>query len=427
MQPVYDHAGIQLFCGDALEVLRSLPDESVHACVSSPPYYGLRDYQTGTWEGGDPECEHRETDRRNGRAKGTFHGGDDTAQTHVYRSVCGRCGAVRVDQQIGLEETVDAYIARLVEVFADVRRVLHKSGVLFVNIGDSYNGSGGAGGDYGPGGLKEGQPKYPGRREGGLKPKDLIGVPWRLAFALQDDGWWLRQDLVWAKPNVMPESVTDRCTRSHEYIFLLAKAERYFFDNEAIKEPQCPSTLTHAPRVAIGPKGTDPMGNNGKSSGRVNDVGGRNRRSVWTIPTGSFEGAHFATFPPALVEPMILSGTSAAGCCPRCLAPYRRVVEKTGHVNRREAAHQPGNTATKVDSTGWAPTTKATDQWQAGCDCGAGPAIPCTVLDPFVGGGTAVAVAKRLGRHGLGVDLSREYLKLAERRLHQDVLPLEVV
>lgn len=347
---------MELYLGDCPEVMsKRIPDESVQCCVTSPPYYGLRDYQTGKWEGGDPKCTHQKiTDKSKAVASSTLGGGKATTG-HIqegYRSICGRCGAVRVDAQIGLEDTPEQYVERLVEVFREVRRVLKDDGTVFLNLGDSYNGSGGAGGDYSKGGLKEGQPKYPGRKIDGLKPKDLIGIPWMVAFALRADGWYLRQDLIWAKPNPMPESVADRCTKAHEYIFLLSKSAKYYYDADAIAErsshelwPKMGGS-THAARRAIISGGdTKPM----------TPTITRNKRSVWVVASEPTPDAHFATYPTKLIEPCILAGS------------------------------RPGD----------------------------------IVLDPFNGSGTTGYVALKHGRKYIGIDLNEEYLNLANRRLLQ--------
>ena len=245
-----------ILIGDARQRLAGLPAGSARTCVTSPPYFGLRDYG--------------------------------------------------VDGQIGLEETPEAYVAEMVALFREVWRVLADDGTLWLNIGDSYNGSGGAGGDYSPGGLKEGQPKYPGRKINGLKPKDLIGIPWRVAFALQADGWYLRSDIIWHKPNPMPESVTDRPTKSHEYLFLLTKSPRYYYDHKAIKEEAVGgsgtwSEKTHNARLGHGTF---------KKDYTPSEDGKRNKRDVWTITTKPFKGAHFAVMPEALVEPCVLAGSA---------------------------------------------------------------------------------------------------------------------
>lgn len=372
----------RFICGDALEVLRTLPPESVQCCITSPPYWGLRDYG--------------------------------------------------VEGQIGLEPTLQEYVEALVEVFREVRRVLRPDGTLWLNLGDSYAGSGKGAWDN-----KEVQKEvYVPDKDSpqcklkkvpqGLKPKDLVGIPWMVAFALRADGWYLRQDIIWHKPNCMPESVKDRCTKAHEYIFLLSKSLKYYYDAEAIKEPIAASTVERAKsknnastrkdkgtaqwRSGLTPEQQDKWYSN------IDKNTVRNKRDVWTVATTPFEGAHFATFPPDLVQPCILAGTSARGCCPECGAPYVREIVRTGHVNRRETAHVPSHCGTKTDSTGWAPTRVSTDNWSPTCTCNAGPPIPCTVLDPFGGSGTVNMVAKRFGRHSIYIDLNREYVDMAVRR-----------
>src|SRR3974390_998869 len=275
--------------GDCLVALQSLPDESVNCCVTSPPYWGLRDYG----------------------AKG----------------------------QIGLEPTPEDYVERLVQVFREVRRVLKTDGTLWMNLGDSYNAAG-----------REGHGTRIGYKQGTnrasangtdhnratapeLKPKDLVGIPWRVAFALQADGWWLRSDIIWSKPNPMPESVTDRPTKAHEYLFLLARSERYYYDADAIAEV---ATCYRMRGPALHPDSVSTNGNSGLCRRPKTDF--RNRRSVWTIATHPFPEAHFATFPPSLIEPCILAGCPEGG----------------------------------------------------------------TALDPFAGSGTTAAVALRLGRRFLG-------------------------
>jgi len=251
--------------GDCVKGLQTLEAGSVHTCVTSPPYFGLRDYQ--------------------------------------------------IDGQIGLEDTPEAYVARLVEVFREVRRVLRDDGTLWLNLGDSYA----ANRSYQVPSTKGGPKHGPGQSAGGagsvvpdgLKPKDLIGIPWRVAFALQADGWYLRQDIIWHKPNPMPESAKDRCTKAHEYVFLLSKSARYYFDSEAMKEPakDWPGHVSR-PQGYFRGKGKTP----GTGQAAFRSVGEtRNRRSVWTVTTKPYKGAHFATFPPALIEPCILAGCPPGG------------------------------------------------------------------------------------------------------------------
>ena len=252
---------IRILSGDCRETLRTLPDGSVHCCVTSPPYFGLRDY--------------------------------------------GHAG------QIGLEPTPAEYVAQMVEVFREVRRVLRDDGTLWLNLGDSYNAHPGQRKTTDSVGDKQasnaGSNTAPSRHVDGLKPKDLIGIPWRVAFALQADGWYLRQDIIWAKPNPMPESVRDRCTKAHEYVFLMSKSERYFYDIEAMQE-------TAAGPAKVCGKKNDASRKDSDTTGTVRGDGeSRNRRSVWTIATQPFSEAHFATMAPELAETCIKAGCPVGG------------------------------------------------------------------------------------------------------------------
>lgn len=289
---------------DCLAGLKQMPGKSVNCCVTSPPYWGLRDYGN--------------------------------------------------DGQIGLEQTPEEYVDKIVAVFREVKRVLTNDGTLWLNLGDSYNGSGGAGGDYNKGGLKEGQPKYKGRNVDSIKPKDLVGIPWMVAFALRADGWYLRQDIIWHKPNPMPESVTDRCTKAHEYIFLLSKSAKYYYDAEAIKE----KAVSSGPRGGNLLKDTSKGPNGGKErwkGERALDWGenGRNKRSVWSVATKPYKEAHFATYPEDLIEPCILAGCPVGG----------------------------------------------------------------VVLDPFMGAGTTAVVAVKNDRQYVGFELNPEYIEIATKRI----------
>lgn len=334
---------ITIHTGDCLDVLRTLPNESVHCCITSPPYYNLRDYG--------------------------------------------------VEGQIGLETTPAEFIANLVAVFREVRRVLRDDGTCFVNMGDSYAGGGFGAANYPATNEKWKQNTNKGTLSGKfkgykgddkIKPKDLMGMPWRLAFALQDDGWWLRQDIIWSKPNPMPESVTDRCTKSHEYIFMLSKSARYYYDSQVIREPMADSSIDRldqdidkqvgSARVpgkrngnmkAVGKK--DKQRGHSRRHAGFNDrwdsmsgdeqaANGRNKRSVWEVATQPFSEAHFATFPPKLIEPCILAG------CP-----------KDG-----------------------------------------------VVLDPFFGAGTTGLVADRFQRNCIGIELNPAYVEIARNRLSED-------
>jgi DNA modification methylase len=405
--------------GDA----RRLPiaDGSVHCVVTSPPYFALRDYQTGRWVGGDSGCDHQQVQPQNrlGRETPGGRGGSFPTTERGYKDICGKCGARRVDAQLGLEPTPDDFVAAMAGVFREVWRVLHPSGTVWLNMGDSY--AGGKPKDYNSNGWGDPGWKNTQSRDAttiGLKPKDLCMIPARLALALQADGWYLRSEIIWCKPNPMPESVTDRPTKSHEQVYLLSKQERYYFDAEAVREPAPNNKNTH---MKSGRNFTgDPR------EKRVADLIGsgepplvRNLRSVWTIATESFPGAHFATFPRKLVEPCIRAGTSERGCCPRCGAPWAREVATTYEKPRGESVIGAAKGLDK--SNGWSgyPVLNkrvSTLGWRPSCSHGLDP-VPCTVLDPFAGSGTTLVVAEALGRRGIGVELSAEYLAIARRRL----------
>ena len=397
--------------GDCRETMRRWKEQGVKAqtCVTSPPYYGLRDYGTAKWEGGDAMCDHR----ADGERRQIPHGDGRPVETDSYanvralipgaganfKSVCGKCGALRIDAQLGLEETPEQYIKAMVEVFRCVWDVLADDGTLWLNIGDSYAGSGKGAWANKDGGQKEVYIPDPDSPQAlipkvplGLKPKDLIGIPWRVAFALQADGWYLRQDIIWHKPNPMPESVQDRCTKAHEYIFLLSKSQKYYFDNEAIAEPLASASIARLSQTNLeNQKGSDRVP--GKTNGNMKAVycgsdkpyigkstkdygaGGaqdasatkarivdrilsgeittRNKRSVWTVTTKPYKGAHFATFPPDLITPCVLAGAPAGGI----------------------------------------------------------------VLDPFMGSGTTAAVAIATGRDYLGCELNPAYKELQDARI----------
>ncbi len=355
---------VELYQGDCAEILKSLPEKSIQCVVTSPPYYGLRDYGTAKWEGGDPECDHKmKIQSTRGGPKSTITGGQDTSAHEMnYRDICGKCGAIRIDEQIGLESTPDEYVSKLVQVFREVKRVLKDDGTLWLNLGDSYAGSGNGCNSDGtphPASLTGKQGTNHGSVQGlhipqkaeeiGLKQKDLIGIPWMVAFALRADGWYLRSDIIWAKPNPMPESVKDRPTKSHEYLFLLSKSQKYYYDAEAIEEK---SMSDNSGGCVCGKKYSE-VGYNPQSGNEYVSDGRRNKRTVWTINTQPFKGAHFAVMPEKLVEPCILAGS-------------------------------------KPDDT---------------------------ILDPFNGSGTVGAVSVRNGRSYIGIDLNSEYIEMARERI----------
>lgn len=455
---------VQILEGDCRAVLATLPDGSVHCIVSSPPYFGLRDYGTGTWDGGDPACKHVVGEMRRGLGLADSvisvrGGGHKAAEVEDIKAkdVCPHCGAKRVDSQIGLEQTPAAYVEQIVAVMREARRVLADDGILWLNLGDSYATTGGKKatphlGKHFTGRARGEQvisrnkrmPRGEGNRWGGgdvqpvgdLKPKDLIGIPWRVAFALQTDGWYLRQDIIWAKPNPMPESVQDRCTKAHEYIFLLSKSERYFFDATAIAED---AVYADSGRSSAGP---DDLAPDRKRNDRT--VGAsfraitqkRNKRSVWNVATRPFKDAHFATFPPALIEPCILAGTSERGHCPTCGARWERVMEIRAEPNDSQnrgkmgaldetGDHHGQNGRRGVTGSSFSndkasrPGRPETVGWKAVCDCGAAP-VPDVVMDPFGGAGTTGLVADRFQRDALLIELNPEYAALARKRLAED-------
>jgi len=297
----------KVYWGDCRDSLRQMKDEgiTVQTCVTSPPYYGLRDYGTGTWIGGDKSCKHIELHQKHG---GERSDRDQTSQIFQFKETCKLCGAKRQDLQIGNEQTPQEFIDNLVEVFACVWDILADDGTLWVNLGDSYANNSSQASNNGRAGFGNDREKVVNRIGNGYKQKDLMGMPWRLAFALQDFGWYLRQDIIWHKPNPMPESVTDRCTKSHEYIFLLTKNQNYYFDHESIKEP----TKTKSEGIRFGgnkygdnddPKYATKSGNVSKEYEKAN------KRDVWTVPVKPYSGSHFAVFPTELIEPMILAGS----------------------------------------------------------------------------------------------------------------------
>jgi DNA modification methylase len=422
---------VRILLGDVREKLAELPDESVHCVVTSPPYFGLRDYGTASWEGGDPACDHstprsRGDDIKSGDKQGTSAGSRPNTQREC------KCGATRIDRQIGLEPTPAEFVAVMVEVFRDVRRVLRKDGTLWLNLGDSYASAWACKrrNVVGNGSPDEDTPR--GRTGPGLKEKDLIGIPWRVAFALQADGWYLRQDIIWSKPNPMPESVTDRCTKAHEYLFLLSKSARYFYDNEAIREPSDRPDLADATRNYVPPSRRLPgdTREEGRQAAPYCHPDGRNRRSVWTVATQPFKEAHFATFPPDLIEPCIKAGCPK-DCCAKCGAPVVRETERvdqgfdgsrygeravaasggaiTGGTAKSTLGSSNGKLVGKTETTGWLPS----------CTCDAGLARG-TVLDPFGGAGTTGLVADRLQRDAILIELNPEYAGIAERRIQGD-------
>lgn len=458
MVPYYQDRQLVLYQGDCRTVLAEMEPDSVDCVVTSPPYLGLRKYsgeQDGVW-GSVNGCEHEWEPRIKPASSGGKHGarleGGTTNQyasaTHEAQqsATCRLCGAWR--GALGLEPTVEMYVEHIVEVFRAVKPVLKRTGSLWLNIGDSYAGSG-QGWQKGNSSIPrpwlneygtDSPPGYiSGRQPNGLKPKDLMLVPFRLALALQADGWWVRSDIVWAKANPMPESVTDRPTKSHEYIFLLTKRAEYYFDQEAVREPNLPQTLERYQHVdSLGlPKVWTENGGNGIpiSGGKTVNFqlapNGRNIRTVWTIPTEPTPMAHFATYPQELVKRCILAGTSERGICAKCGKPWERVVEKkpnnTGYPNgpgghkRYQNMLNGGIGSSTLSAV--ARYDVQTIVWRPNCRCEA-PTVPATVLDPFGGSGTTGLVARKLGRRAILVELSHEYADMSLKRITALPVPL---
>ncbi len=425
----------RIITADVRAGLAEVESGSVQCCVTSPPYWGLRSYdgpQEQVW-GGEPGCAHEwgEVEERAGMTGGltpmqTTSAGSYHGTSH--HSTCLLCGAWR--GALGLEPLHDClawargeppcstcYICHLRTVFAGVWRVLRDDGTLWLNLGDSYNGSRRAGGDYGKGGLREGQPKYGGHLAAGLKPKDLCGIPARFALAMQADGWYWRSDIVWAKSAPMPESCTDRPTRSHESVFLLTKSPRYLFDQEAVREKPKPwngGVCRAVARTAQGPMGGENQHN--IEERRYAQVVGANCKDVWTINPERSSEPHYAMLPLALPKRCILAGTSEAGCCAACGAPLARVVEK-GHVGQRTSAGRGGQQVhPDGESHDLYATPRRTLAHRPTCGCNAGRR-PCLVLDPFSGMAQTGVAALQLGRRYLGIEISPAYAERSLRRL----------
>jgi DNA modification methylase len=433
----------RILVGDVREKLRELPAGSVQTCVTSPPYWGLRDYGTAQWAGGDSECDHVEmavgmSDKNTLGPDGYLPPSNaaNVGRVCQFRSDCGKCGARRVDNQIGLEPTPDAYVQALVEVFREVKRVLRDDGTVWLNLGDSYSNTkaGREDQDIGirlrgnAGDRLHNKPLVTVDRRGvpdGLKPKDLCGIPWRVAFALQADGWYLRSDIIWSKPNPMPESVTDRPTKAHEYLFLLSKRASYYYDSDAIAELAQDRPQPNPEDKQIRRHGTawhDNAYAPGASGFGHGYDGKRNKRSVWHVATQPYPEAHFATYPEKLIEPCILAGTSEKGQCPQCGAPWARVVDRP-HGGATQGFRPdprmacPTGKAVGSNTRGMPMRPVLGESWQPSCACDAGEPVPQLVLDPFCGSGTTGAVAVKHGRSFVGVELNPAYVELARQRI----------
>lgn len=439
----------EIYQGDVIDILKTIPDNFVHCVVTSPPYWAQRDYGVPPRIWGDTDCDHEFGDPikvvkggPQGSSKDTAGRSANKARAKMEEYEAGqscRCGAWY--GCLGLEPTPEMYVANIVEVFRDVRRVLRDDGTMWFNIGDSYNrqdgtqnlhmsvaSTRGGGKKAGSVSYKLSQPK-----PSNIKEKELVGIPWMTAFALRADGWYLRSEIIWHKKNPQPESVRDRPTKSHEQIFLLTKKPHYYYDAEAIKEP-C-SEYTNPRGHGLNPKAKLRSGTNSRLRTRQNAsftqaistgiMAMRNSRTVWSVGSRPYKGAHFAVFPPEIPERCIKAGTCEAGVCWSCGTPRKRIVEKVTMVDSGSA--RAGN---KVKGKGL-PADKVrkgrdlrdgpivltkTRGWETLCKCEVENVRP-VVLDPFTGSGTTCAVAAELGRSFIGIELNKEYCKLARKRL----------
>ena len=552
---------ITIYKGDCRERLKSIPDKTFHTVVTSPPYWGLRDYGTATWIGGDPNCPHMRTTKVSKNTitghKTMFEQGSVVGDA-IFKTICPLCGAVRQDSQLGVEETPQEYVANMVQVFREVKRVLRDDGTLWLNLGDTYYNYR-ADGKYPKQTVSKTKQDLPefstarGNKLEGLKSKDLIGIPWRVAFALQEDGWYLRQDIIWHKPNPMPESVKDRCTKSHEYIFLFSKSKNYYFDNESIKEKSTESSVNRLSQNIENQKGSSRVPN--KTNGNMFAVGDemrnkrsvwtmdskykddeqerehrqgmsktrgdklvvtrpklpsqenfvkyiksktnvdvltdytgikkstiehwfrldktgfsypsrddwmkvstlindnsdkfnkinemmtheeyhydeivtsdtRNKRSVWTVTTKPYKEAHFATYPPDLIEPCILAGCPDK-VCKSCGTPYEKIYDskkiKRNELDPKDSRYRPNNyegaykDINGKGDAGYNITNFVGYKQQ--CNCTTKETEGGHVLDPFGGAGTTALVSDRLKRHSSLIELNDEYATITEKRLRED-------
>jgi len=368
----YNKNGILILHGHVLDVLKKIPSESVQMCVTSPPYWGLRNYETNgqIWDG-DKNCEHEWENK--------------TVLLGSY--FCNRCGAWK--GELGLEPTPELYVKHIVDIFREIKRVLRHDGIIWVNIGDTYCGTGHKGKHKDPKNIngRNAQSVAINNKIKGLKRKDLVGIPWMIAFALRADGWWLRQDIIWHRENCMPSPVIDRCNTSHEYVFLLSKSAKYYFDYYAIQEP-CVSSQKEINRQRKTDTKEKQYASSAKHSGGIGyGVNGRRKRSVWNINTKPYKGSHFAVFPAEFVETCIKAGASN-NCCKKCGTPYKRIISK-----------------------------ESQSEWQQICKCDCNEIKSCTILDPFLGSGTTAMVAKKKGLKCIGIDLNDNYGKLQTERI----------
>lgn len=470
--------------GDSRTVIKTIPDGIADTCVTSTPYYNQRDYGTGEWIGGDINCKHTKYTNtiKHATHKSTLQGSKETQLNNarvkdMQRGTCKKCGATYKDDQIGLESTPEEFTKEIFDVLMETKRILKPTGSLWLNLGDSYCSTAGGSKAAPLKNIKRVGKEASAAREvnrpivpKSLKPKDLIGIPWRIAFALQGfavvpfytftewadllstarstQDWelvefveniirnmdlmvklapyWHRCDIIWAKPNPMPESVTDRPTRAHEYIFLLTKSRNYYYDAEAIKtetkDPVADVRKNRSNKKRTPTRMVDGMRNSGLYPLA-------NKRSVWSVTTSAFNEDHYATFPQQLIVDCIKAGTSEYGCCAECGKPYRRILKKVGtYTDGRMKSSRSINVAEQyggesstngVFKTGELPVTK-TIGWKKTCKCKTEEVKPAIVFDPFAGTGTTLLVGEKLNRAWLGIELNKKNIKLAKKRQHQE-------
>lgn len=344
---------VQLYNGNCLDVLSKMSGESVHTIVTSPPYWGLRDYGTNS------------------------------------------------SHELGNERTSEEYVTRITKIFREAKRVLRHDGTLWLNIGDSYDNG------------------------------NLAGVPWRVALALQKDGWILRQDIIWIKRDPVPESVENRCTKAHEYIFLLSKNTDYYYDHYAVKEESVypagfmPSgSMVNATKRTNSRDSKTSSENHGGSVETLRVDGTRNKRSWWDVTSGGYLCPHFAVYPPKLIEPCILASTSAYGCCAKCGCQYKRITQKEGSVVKNADNLKRDRTVGNRNGLGQSTLdgkigNAVTTGWEKDCYCSTDKVSPCIVLDPFMGSGTTAEVSIKHNRRVWGIELNAEYIKLQIERIER--------
>ncbi len=438
----------QILQGEALEVLKTLPDESVDCVMTSPPYWGLRDYGTGKWEGGHPDCPHLPT----ARAKGEDVQKNSAGSRFNIQPVCSACGAVRVDKQLGLEPTAREFIHKLADIFDEIKRVLRQHGTIWVNLGDTYinyKDCKSVAQTIAKDGRKaQAHEIEKGRsvsrdtrslKAQGLLDKSLGQIPARFSIEMNDRGWILRNEIIWYKPNCMPSSIKDRFTVDFEKVFFFTKAKKYWFEQQY--EPLADITLE---RFQSGKWEADPEGKLGagehamspegfnKAIANMAFAGERNKRCVWKVSPRAYPEAHFATYPVELCETPI-----KAGCpefvCKKCFKPREKILEITPeyaaflgqswnpHIDDMKMGYGQqtrGHADRKGDVAG---VKRYNFKGYTDCGCGAG-FQKGVVLDPFFGSGTTAVAARQLGRDWLGIELNPEYIELAKKRLAQGVL-----